>query len=89
MQFLTTAIKKANSSETKKVADALRGLTIDSPFGANGKLTMRAEDQTVVDYAVGWGVLDTKEPYMDKPIGGSWKQITELELEWKKRKGWA
>lgn len=89
MQFLTTAIKKANSTETKKVADALRGLTIDSPFGANGKLTMRAEDQTVVDYAVGWGVLDTKEPYMDKPIGGSWKQITELELEWKKRKGWA
>jgi branched-chain amino acid transport system substrate-binding protein len=89
MQFLTTAIKKANSSETKKVADALRGLTIDSPFGANGKLTMRAEDQTVVDYAVGWGVLDTKEPYMDKPISGSWKQITELELEWKKRKGWA
>ncbi len=89
MQFLTTAIKKANSTETKKVADALRGLTIDSPFGANGKLTMRAEDQTVVDYAVGWGVLDTKEPYMDRPVPGSWKQITELELEWKKRKGWA
>ena len=89
MQFLTTAIKKANSTETKKVADALRGLTIDSPFGINGKLTMRADDNTVVDYAVGWGALDTKEPFMSKPVNGSWKLITELELEWKKRKGWA
>ena len=55
----------------------------------NGKLTMRAEDNTVVDYAVGWGTLDTKEPFMSKPNPGNWKQITELELEWKKRKGWA
>jgi branched-chain amino acid transport system substrate-binding protein len=89
MQFLTAAMKKANSSDGKKVAEALRGLTIDSPFGTNGKLTMRAEDNTVVDYAVGWGTLDTKEPFMAKPNMGSWKQISELELEWKKRKGWA
>ena len=89
IQFLTAAIKKANSSDSKKVAEALRGLTIDSPFGANGKITMRAEDNTIVDYALGWGVLDTKEPYMNNPSVGSWKQITELELEWKKRKGWA
>ena len=89
IQFLTAAMKKANSSDSKKVAEALRGLTIDSPFGANGKMTMRAEDNTIVDYALGWGVLDTKEPYMSNPSVGSWKQITELELEWKKRKGWA
>jgi len=89
MQFLTTAIKKANSTDSKKVAEALRGLTIDSPFGANGKLTMRAEDNTVVDYAVSWGALDTVEPFMDNPVNGSWKLITELELEWKKRKGFA
>jgi branched-chain amino acid transport system substrate-binding protein len=89
IQFLTAAMKKANSSDSKKVAEALRGLTIDSPFGANGKLTMRAEDNTVVDYAVGWGTLDTKEPFMSKPNPGNWKQIAELELEWKKRKGWA
>ena len=42
----------------KKVAEVLTGLTIDSPFGANGKLTMRAEDHTVVDYALGWGTLE-------------------------------
>lgn len=89
MQFLTSAIKKANSSDPKKVAEALRGLTIDSPFGAQGKLTMRAEDNTVIDYAVGWGVLEPKEPFMSSPILGNWKQILELELEWKKRKGYA
>lgn len=87
--FLTTAMKKVNSSDGKKIADALRGLTIDSPFGANGKLTMRAEDHTLVDYATGWGVLGPKEPYMGSPESGNWKQIAELEMEWKKSKGWA
>jgi hypothetical protein len=26
---------------------------------------------------------------MKSPVPGSWKQITELEAEWKKRKGFA
>ena len=89
MQFLTQAMKKANSADGKKLADTLRGLTIDSPFGANGKLTMRAEDQTLVDYAIGWGALSSKEPFMPDPKAGNWVQITELEKEWKKSKGWA
>ncbi|NYT84851.1 ABC transporter substrate-binding protein [Pollutimonas harenae] len=86
--FLVEAMKKADSTDGKKIADALRGLTIDSPFGTNGKLTMRAEDQTLVDYAVGWGVVDTKEPYMSDPSVGDWTQIVELENEWKKSKGY-
>lgn len=89
INFLTSAMKKTNSSDGKKLAEALRGMTIDSPFGTNGKLTMRAEDQTLVDYAVGWGVLNPTEPYMADPKTGNWKQIFELEAEWKKRKGWA
>lgn len=89
VNFLTAAMKKVNSADGKKVAEALRGLTIDSPFGANGKLTMRAEDQTLVGYAIGWGELSNKEPYMSKPIPGNWSQITELETQWKKGKGWA
>lgn len=87
--FLTTAMKKANSADGKKIADALRGLTIDSRHGANGKVTMRAEDNTLVGYAVGWGVLSSKEPYMQSPVPGDWQTITELEAEWKKSKGWA
>jgi hypothetical protein len=38
---------------------------------------------------VSWGALDTVEPFMDNPVNGSWKLIAELELEWKKRKGFA
>ena len=89
MQFLTSAIKKAKSTDGKKIAQALEGLSIDSPFGASGKLTMRAQDHTVVDYALAWGELSGKEPYMKNPVPGSWKQIAELEAEWKKRKGFA
>jgi branched-chain amino acid transport system substrate-binding protein len=89
MDFITAALKKANSLDSKKLAETLRGLTIDSPFGTDGKLTLRAEDQTLVDYAVGWGELSNKEPHMSKPLLGDWKQITELENEWRKSKGYA
>ena len=81
-------MKKTNSADGKKMAEALRGMSIDSPFGSNGKLTMRAEDNTLVDYAVGWGALEPKEPFMSKPSPGNWKQITELEVQWKKRKSY-
>ena len=60
----------------------------DSIFGANGKITMRAEDQTIVEYADGWGALINKEPYMQTPLAGDWKVVYELEAEWKKRKGY-
>jgi branched-chain amino acid transport system substrate-binding protein len=89
IQFLTTAMKKANSSDSKKVAEALRGLKIDSPFGQDGTLTMRASDNTMVNYALGYGSLTNKEPYITNQVNGSWAQIYELEADWKKRKGWA
>ncbi len=89
IQFLTAAMKKANSSDSKKVAEALRGLKIDSPFGQDGTLTMRASDNTMINYALGYGSLTNKEPYITNQVNGSWPQIYELEAEWKKRKGWA
>lgn len=89
MQFLTSAMKKANSADGKKLAEAMRGMTIDSPFGSQGKITMRAEDQTIVDYAVGWGVTIPTEPYVPSMTPGDWKLIRELETEWKKKKGYA
>ena len=36
IHFLTAAMKKTNSVDTKKMSDALRGMKIDSPFGAAG-----------------------------------------------------
>ncbi len=89
MQFLTEAIKKTNSTDTKKLADALRGMKINSPFGADGTITMRAEDQTTVGYAIGWGVTLPKDPFVPDVQAGDWKKIFELEAEWKKRKGFA
>ena len=52
--FLDAAAKKADTLDCEAGADALTGLTIDSPFGINGKLTMR-DDHTIIDYAIGWG----------------------------------
>ena len=89
INFIMTAMKKANSSDGKKIAEVMRGLKIDSPFGADGTLTMRADDQTLVNYAIGYGSLTNKEPFMTNQVNGSWAQIYQLEAEWKKRKGWA
>jgi len=85
IQFLTTAMKKTKSADGKKLAEALRGMKIESPFGADGTITMRAEDQTTIGYAIGWGTTIAKEPYLPEVKAGDWKQILELELDWKKR----
>jgi len=89
IQFLSAAMKKANSADGKKIADALRGLKINSPFGSDGTITMRAEDQTVVGYAIGWGTTISADPYVPSVQAGNWQQIFELEAAWKKEKGYA
>ena len=89
MNFLIAAMKKTNSVDSKKMADALRGMQIKSPFGAKGTLTLRASDQTLVDYATGWGKITNKSPYIDSIKPGDWAVITELEAKWKKEMGWA
>ena len=89
VNFLTAAMKKTNSVDSKKMADALRGMQIKSPFGAKGTLTLRASDQTLVDYATGWGRITNKSPYIQNAKMGDWAVITELEAQWKKQMGWA
>jgi branched-chain amino acid transport system substrate-binding protein len=87
VHFLAAAAKQANSTDGKKLAEVLKGLTIASPFSADGKVTLRAEDQTLVGYAVGWGTTIPVEPYVPEMTPGDWNQIFALETEWKKRKG--
>lgn len=87
VNFLAAAARKANSADGKKLAEVLRGLTIESPYGADGKVTMRADDQTLVGYAVGWGTTIAKEPYVPDMKSVPWQRIFELEAEWKKEKG--
>lgn len=89
VMLLGAAAQKANSMDGGKLADALRGLTIKCPFGVDGTVTMRAEDNTLVGYAVGWGTTIPKEPYVPDVKAGDWKTILALEAEWKKDKGYA
>jgi branched-chain amino acid transport system substrate-binding protein len=49
---------------------------------------MRAEDQTLIGYAIGWGTTIAQEPYVPEVLAGDWKTILELEAEWKKNKGY-
>jgi branched-chain amino acid transport system substrate-binding protein len=89
MHLLAAAAKKANSADGAKLAEALKGLTIASPFGADGSVTLRADDQTLVGYAIGWGTTIPTEPYVTDMTAGDWKQIFELEADWKKKKNYA
>jgi branched-chain amino acid transport system substrate-binding protein len=89
IHFLAAAAKKANSADGAKLAEAMKGLTIASPFGADGNITLRAEDQTMIGYAIGWGTTIPTEPYVTDMTAGDWKQIFELEAEWKKKKNYA
>jgi len=89
MNFLFEAMRKTKSTDAGKLADALRGMKIKSPFGADGTVTMRAEDQTIVGYAIGWGTTIPKEPYVPTVVPGDWKTILEHEAAWKKKMGYA
>ena len=84
-QFVLQALKKTNSTDPKKLAEAISGATIDSPFGVDGKITMRAEDNTIVNYATGWGQTIPTDPYVPDVQSVDWKVITKLETEWKKK----
>jgi branched-chain amino acid transport system substrate-binding protein len=88
MLFLTTAMKKTNSTDSGKLAEALRGMKLKTPFGADGTITMRAEDQTAIGYALGWGTTVPKEPYVVDIQAGDWAAILEHEAEWKKKLGY-
>jgi len=87
-RFIEAAVTKAGSTDGKACAAALEGLTIDTPFSTTGKVTMRAEDHTLVGYAIGWGTTVPKDPFVTDIEPGDWGQIVELEKEWKKAQGY-
>ena len=89
MKFIEAAVKKAGSTDGKKAADAMRGITIEVPFSTTGKVTMRAEDNTMVDYAIGWGTTVPQAPFVTGIEAADWGQILELEKEWKKFNGYS
>jgi branched-chain amino acid transport system substrate-binding protein len=84
MQFYEAGIKKANTLEAKALSAALTGMKINSPFGADGTITMR-DDHTTINYAIGWGQTTPKDPFMVDIKPADWGKIIELETEWKKQ----
>jgi branched-chain amino acid transport system substrate-binding protein len=67
LQFLTEAIRKANSTDSDKVSKALLGLSVDTPVG---KLTIRESDhQANRGQLYGKTVMDPKFPFaIMKPV---------------------
>lgn len=88
-RFMIEALMKAGTTDGKKMAEALKGATVKSPFGVNGTLTMRGEDHTIVDYVVGYGISTQEDPYITNFKTSSWDKIYELEKDWKKKQGYA
>jgi branched-chain amino acid transport system substrate-binding protein len=87
-RFLIEAIRKTSSVDPVKLAEAMKAMQVSVPVGMNdGKVLMRADDQTIVDYALGWGKIVPKEPYLVDIQPADWSEVTRLEAEWKKNKG--
>ena len=78
-------MKKTNSTDSAKLAEAVRGMKIKTPFGADGTITMRAEDQTTIGYALGWGTTIPKEPYVSNITPATGRQSSSTKRSGRRR----
>jgi branched-chain amino acid transport system substrate-binding protein len=89
-ELLVDALRKTNGDTNgKKLAEAIKGAKIKSPFGVDGTVTMRTEDNTLINYVIGYGLSQSKDPYISDFKTSSWEPILELEKAWKKKQGYA
>ena len=87
--FVAEGLRRTNgATEPKKLAGELKGMKINSPWGVDGTITMRAEDHTIINYPAAWGITIPKAPFVGNWKEGSWATILDLEKEWKKEKGY-
>jgi branched-chain amino acid transport system substrate-binding protein len=88
--MLEEAVRRAKTTENEAVMRVLKDLPIKAPvgLGPDGTVTMRGRDQTVINYAVGWGVTIPEEPYLVNIVSGSWNEMIEEETAWLRNKGW-
>ncbi|ATN37401.1 ABC transporter substrate-binding protein (plasmid) [Rhizobium sp. ACO-34A] len=88
-RFVVEALKETKGNTNRdKLADATKGRRIDSPFGVDGTVTMREDDNTLIDYAIGYGKTLAVPPYLADFQATPWNVILEHEAEWKKRKNY-
>ena len=89
--FLEKAVKKTGTLDHAAIAKALRGMTIKAPCGhpPDNTLTIRPEDQTVVNYVQGFGYTTSKPPYFKDITYVDWNEIRKAEKAYLKAQGWA
>ncbi|HIG09369.1 MAG TPA: ABC transporter substrate-binding protein [Alphaproteobacteria bacterium] len=90
IDYLINALKETGSTDNKKLAEALKGKTRKSFMGVGegNSVTIRNNDQTLVDYSIGWGTTIPNDPFVKDIQSVDWNTIKELEKEWLINKGW-
>lgn len=88
MLFLAEAVRKTNSTKSDDLVKALEGLTIKTPWGVDGTVTMRKRDHTIINYAAAWGPTQAQSPWVPKTSGVGWDKIQTQEDAYLKSKGW-
>ena len=90
MQMIKAALEETGgNTDAEKLGAAMAGRKIDSPVGADGTLTMRDEDHTLVGYMVGYSKTLGSDPWISDFQSTAWDDIFTHETDWKKRKGFA
>lgn len=89
-QFIADGLRATKGNpDPEKVAAAIRGSTAQVPFAVDGKVTLRASDNTLINYPMAYGTAIAAEPFVKDWIAADWKVILEEEANWKKKQGWA
>jgi branched-chain amino acid transport system substrate-binding protein len=89
-QFIVDGLRATKGDpDATKVAAAVRGSTVRVPFGLDGKVSLRAEDNTLINYPMAYGVAIAAEPFVKDWVTADWKLILEQEAAWKKKQGYA
>ena len=88
--FLEKAVKQTGTLDHEALANALRGMSIEAPCGhpPDNTLTIRPEDQTVVNYVQGFGYSTAKSPYFKDITYIDWNDIRNAETAYLKAQGW-
>lgn len=84
---LEALVETGGDTNRDKLTEATKGRTIDCPLGVDGTVTMRETDNTLIDYAIGYGKTLMAEPYISDFQPTPWDIIAEHEAEWMKSKG--
>jgi branched-chain amino acid transport system substrate-binding protein len=88
-QFIVNGLRATKGDpDPVKVAAAIRGSTAEVPFGLDGKVTLRAQDNTLINYPMAYGFAAPTEPFVKEWISADWKVILEQEAAWKKKQGY-